>query len=241
MIRIGICDDSPAFLGQTKFMIDHWDGRPQNIITELFEDGDALIKAHAQAPFDILLLDVVMPLLSGIDAAKEIRDKDKTVKIVFLTSSAEFAVDSYTVKASNYLLKPIEPSRLFVCLDELIEEIGHHSKCLTVKGLDAIHRIPLTDIAYVEAQSKHIRFYLTSNKVIESVEPLYAYENVLTSEDGFFKCHRSYIVNMHHINRYSHTEAVMHSGYRIPISRSHQKTFEDVYFRVVFEKAGDNL
>ena len=100
MIRIGICDDSSAFLHQTKFMIDHWDNRPQDIITELFEDGDALILAHSQKPFDIILLDVVMPLLNGIEAANELREKDKNVKIVFLTSSPEFAVASYTVKVS---------------------------------------------------------------------------------------------------------------------------------------------
>lgn len=241
MIRIGICDDSAAFLSQTKFMIDHWDTCPQSIATELFEDGDALIQAHLQNPFDILLLDVVMPLLNGIDTAKEIRSKDKTVKIVFLTSSAEYAVDSYTVKASNYLMKPVVPEKLFACLDEIIADLHSVSKCLTIKGMDATHRIPLSDIAYIEAQSKHILFYLTGNRVIESIEPLYAYEGILTPEDGFFKCHRSYIVNMHHINRYSHTEAVMRSGYRIPISRSHQKAFEEIYFYVVFEKAGDSL
>ena len=76
-----------------------------------------------QKPFDIILLDVVMPLLNGIEAANELREKDKNVKIVFLTSSPEFAVASYTVKASNYLLKPVEPAKLFACLDELIIEI----------------------------------------------------------------------------------------------------------------------
>ena len=61
-----------------------------------------------------------MPTLNGIEVARKIRQNDKTVKIVFLTSSSEFAVDSYTVKANDYLLKPIEPTKLFDCLDELI-------------------------------------------------------------------------------------------------------------------------
>jgi len=241
MIRIGICDDSSAFLHQTKFMIDHWDNKPQNITTELFEDGDALILAHSRMPFDIILLDVVMPMLNGIETAKELRQEDKTVKIVFLTSSSEFAVDSYTVKASNYLLKPIEPDNFFACLDELISEIRSVSKRFTVKGLDATHRIPLSSIEYVESQSKHILIHTTENKTIESIEPLYAYENTLVVEDGFFKCHRSYIVNIHHIDNFSHSEVVMRSGSRIPISRSHQKIFEDIYFSVVFAKAGEEV
>ena len=241
MIRIGICDDSSAFLHQTKFMIDHWDNRPQDIITELFEDGDALILAHSQNPFDIILLDIVMPMLNGIDAAKELREKDKNVKIVFLTSSAEFALDSYTVKASNYLLKPLEPAQFFTCLDELIFDIKSVSKCIIVKGLDAVYRIPLSNIEHVESQSKHIIFYTSDNKTIESTDPLYTYENILLFEDGFFKCHRSYIINIHHVDSFSPSEVIMQSGCRIPISRSHQKSFEDIYFHVIFEKAGDNL
>lgn len=239
MIRIGICDDSSAFLHQTKFMIEHWDNPPQKITTELFEDGDALLSAHAKNPFDIILLDVVMPMLNGIEAARELRQGDKNVKIVFLSSSPEFAVDSYTVKASNYLLKPFEPARLFSCLDELISELKSASKCLTLKGLTATHKIPLCDIEYVESQNKHIVFYTVNNKVVKSTDSLYIYEEMLLIEDGFFKCHRSYIVNVHHIDSFSHSEIVMRSGSHIPISRSHQKTFEDTYFRIVFEKAGD--
>lgn len=241
MIRIAICDDSHAFLQETKFTIDNWDGSPRNIVTELYEDGDALISAHLKNPFDIILLDVVMPILNGIEAAKEIRDNDKNVKIVFLTSSPEFAVDSYTVKASNYLLKPLNSENLFSCLNEIISEIHTVSKYITVKGLHASHRIPLSDIEYVEAQGKHIIFSLTQNRVIESLVPLYAYDDLLLIDDGFFKCHRSYIVNINRIESYSHSEIVMNSGCIIPISRSSQKDFESAYFYVVFGKVGDSI
>lgn len=241
MLRIAVCDDSPAFLQQVQFMIEHWDDRPLNIVTELFEDGDALISAHSKRPFDIILLDVIMPLLNGIDTAKELREKDKNVKIVFLTSSAEFAVDSYTVKASNYLLKPVPPHKLFSCLRELIELIESSAKSITVKSINASHRIVLSDIEYVEAQGKHIVFHMIENKAIHSLEPLYLYEDTLGIDDGFVKCHRSYIVNIHYIDSYSHTEITTRSGSRIPISRSCQKEFEALYFRIVFGKAGDDV
>lgn len=242
MIRIAICDDCTAFLNQTKFMLDHWDAPVAcGITTELFEDGDALLSAHAQKPFDIILLDIVMPLLNGIDAARELREKDKTVKIVFLTSSAEFAVDSYTVKASNYLLKPINPDSLFACLSELLAEIQSVARYMVVRSLDATHRVALSHIEHVEAQLKRVAFFLKDNRVLESPEPFYTYENALMLDDGFFKCHRSYIVNIHHIDNYSHSEIVMRSGRRIPIARSCQKNFETAYFRVVFGKVGDAL
>lgn len=238
MIRIGICDDNCEFLQQIKHLIDHWNHPPQSVTAELFEDGDALILAHTRNPFDIILLDIVMPMLNGLETARELRQEDKNVKLVFLTSSAEYAVDSYAVKASNYLLKPVVPARLYSCLEELIAEVTISSKCLIVRGLDATHRLPLSAVEFIESQRKHIIFYTTEGKIIYSTDPLYTYEDTLTWEDGFFKCHRSYIVNIHHIDNYTHSEVVMRSGHRIPISRSNQKLFDDMYFRFIFEKAG---
>ena len=240
MIRIAICDDSPAFLNQTKFMIDHWDAPvPLRIATELFEDGDALLSAHAKKPFDIVLLDIVMPLFSGIEAARELRERDDTVKIVFLTSSTEFAIESYSVKASNYLLKPLHPDSFFNCLDELIGEIQTVAKRITIKGIEATHRLPVNDIIYVEAQRKHVVFHLSGDRSIESLEPFYSFEYLLLLEDGFFKCHRSYIVNIHRIDNYTPTEIVMTSGDQIPIARSCHKSFEAAYFHVFFGEVGD--
>lgn len=238
MIRIAICDDSPVFLNKLKSLIEHWENTLHPFTLESFEDGDTLISAHHKHPFDIILLDIIMPLLNGLDCAKEIREKDKNVKIIFLTSSTEYAIDSYGVKASNYLLKPIDINKLYCCLSEVISECSIHSKCINIKALDAVYTIPLSSIEFIESQSKHILFHTIQNKVIRSIEPLYIYEALL-HEDEFFKCHRSYIVNIHHINRYTHSEILMHSGERIPISRSNQKIFEDVYFRVMFDKVGD--
>lgn len=240
MIRIGICDDSIAFLEQVKFMIDHWDNKPQPISAEIFSDGDNLIQAHKEKPFDILLLDIVMPLLNGIDCAREIRFSDKTVKIIFLTSSSEFALESYSVKASDYLLKPVQPSRLFECLKELIPELQETSKTLTVKSYDSTHRLFLSNIEFIEAQNKNTFIALTNGKSITCHEPLYSYENKLTLSDGFYKCHRSYIINLYQVTSFTHKEVIMRSGFKIPIARSYQKEFESTYFSVLFGKAGES-
>ena len=123
MLKIAVCDDTHSFLIDTQEMIRQWPNRPAGMSVSLFCDADALIEAHKAEPFDIILLDVVMPLLNGIEAASEIRRQDRSVKIVFLSVSPEFAVDSYTVKADNYLLKPANRQQLFACLDELYAEL----------------------------------------------------------------------------------------------------------------------
>lgn len=238
-MRIAICDDCPEFLNHTKRIIDRWDRQRPGRTVDIFEDGDALIQAHAAKPFDIILLDVVMPLLNGIEAARELRQFDRTVKIIFLTSSPDFAVDSYSVKASNYLMKPLDAEKLYSSLDELAEEIREAARSITVKSANAIHRVEIERIEHIEAQNKHVLFSLSDGRTILSTEPLYTYESKLLLTDGFFKCSRSYIVNLHRIETYSLKEVTMRSGCRIPISRSCHKDFEAAYFELLFGKDGD--
>lgn len=239
MFRIAICDDMPAFLEKAEQCIQNWPHKPVSLAVQTFTDADALISAHSQSPFDIIFLDVVMPLLGGIEAAKEIRQQDKSVKIVFLTSSPEFAVDSYSVKASQYLLKPLDADRLYRCLDELEEDIRQNAKRILIRDRFAVHRITLQDIEFIESDNKCIHFSLADGTTLTSTEPLYQYENKLLLSDGFFKCNRSYIVNLYRINSFTSKEIRMQSGYRIPISRSFHKEFESSYFTALFGKAGE--
>lgn len=238
MLRLAICDDMPEFVLSTKELLEHWEGKPTDILLETFTDGDSLIKFHASNPFDIILLDVVMPLSNGIEVASEIRKFDKSVKIIFLTSSPDYAVDSYSVNATNYLLKPIDGNKLYSCLRILYAEIVEHTKYITVKSAAAVHRIALRNIDHVEAQGKKVLFVLCDGATIESTKPFYFYESQLLQEEGFLKCHRSYIVNAYKITTYTQKEIQMQLGCRIPISRSFHKEFEQAYFELLFRKEG---
>lgn len=239
MLRIAICDDMPVFLAQAKSLISEWKTGSDDVNIELFSDGDSLVDVHFRNPFDVILLDIVMPLINGIDTAAQIRNNDKSVKIVFLTSSPEFAIESYSVHANGYLLKPIDKAKLYKCLDELYEDISDNIKFVMIKDSPSAHRIELRSIEYVEAQGKHVIFAMRDGSCIKSSEPFYLYSEKLTVNDGFFKCHRSYIVNVFRINKYTPKEITMRSGYRIPISRTAHKDFEAAYFELTFGKVGD--
>lgn len=238
-VRIAVCDDMEVFSRHIYNVLSRWEERPANLIVETFDNADSLIAAHGKNPFDIILLDVIMPLLNGIVAAREIRQQDKNVKIVFLSTSPEFAVDSYTVKANNYLLKPLDPGKLYACMNELVDDLRGSPKTIVVKSIRAFHQIEVDKIEYVEAQNKRVLFFLCDGTTIEAVEPLYTYESQLTLDDGYFKCSRSYIVNIHHISTYGNKEVQMQSGCRITISRNRQKEFEAAYFETLFGKAGE--
>ena len=182
---------------------------------------------------------VVMHLLNGISAAGEIRETDRLVKIVFLTSSPEYALDSYRVKASDYLLKPVRQEALFHTMDELFRELRRETRSIALRTPGTVYRVELDKIEYMEAQNKRVLFVLTDGRTMVSVDPLYFYEQKLTPQDGFFKCNRSYIVNIYRIDSFSPKEARMRSGARIPISRSCHREFEAAYFSAIFGKAGD--
>ena len=182
-----------------------------------------------------------MPLLSGMETAKELRQSDKTVKLVFLTTSSDYAVDAFQVKASNYLLKPIGPAMLYRCLDELSEELHTSARRICIRGIHSMHQISVADIEYIESQNKRILFVLSGGQTILSCEPLYTYEEKLMLDEGFFKCSRSFIVNIHRIDTFTAKEIRTRSGARIPISRSCHREFEKAYFSVLFGKAGDDL
>lgn len=239
MLRIALCDDMPVYTQELQHLLEHWDKKPTTFNIEVFDNGDELLQAHIIAPFDIIFLDVVMPLLNGIETAKELRQHDKTVRIVFISSEKNYAVDSYSVKADNYLLKPVNIDALYTCVQELYEELQSHAKTITLHGATATYHVALNNIEYIEAQNKHVLFYLLDGKILQANQPLYSFEEKLVLQDGFYKCHRSYVANIHHISAYTATNIQFRSGRQVPISRGSYKAFESAYFDFLFGKVGE--
>ncbi|MEG0570521.1 MAG: LytTR family DNA-binding domain-containing protein [Oscillospiraceae bacterium] len=235
LIRIAICDDYKKSIDDTKQMLTSWSEESKiEVQISCYENGDDLIAKIVSNRFDIIFLDIVMPMLNGIDTAKELRTIDKTVKIIFLTSSPEFALESYSVKAMDYCLKPVVYEQIKAVMDECSLLLMKEPKNLTLKTVGGYQKIYIRDIEYIEAQNKRVFFFLRSNKSIEVVEPLYTFENKLSAEDGYFKCHRSYLVYIPNVDYFNTTEITTKSGRTIPIARGYAKNFQEAYFAVVF-------
>ena len=235
MIRIAVCDDSPEFLQQAVNMVERWSeesGVPAEIYR--FDNGDALLAKNAVTHMDIIFLDIIMPLQSGIDTAKELRQSDKAVKIIFLTSSPEFALDSYEVKAQDYLLKPVTYEKVKETLTECSHTFEEEPKNIVLKTAFGYQKLYFHDMEYAEAQNKRVVFYLRTGKTVESAESLHSLEDRLCLNDGFFKCHRSYLVYLPNVDHFSMTEIITKSGRSIPIARGYGKAFKEVYFAFVF-------
>ena len=122
MLRIAVCDDDAVFLQAAEQMIRRW-SEQSGVPTEIhrFDNGDELLAKCMVQRMDVIVLDIVMPLLNGMDAAKELRARDNAVRIIFLTSSPEFALESYEVRTFWYLLKPLDEVRFHAVLDSWYE------------------------------------------------------------------------------------------------------------------------
>lgn len=122
MTRLAFCDDDPNIHDQLTALLEKYrTQRKADLECTAFRSPlDLLAAIESGARYDILLLDVLMPAEDGITAAKEIRQYDKTVHIIFLTSSTEFAVESYVVGAYFYLLKPFSHAQLTARVKSLL-------------------------------------------------------------------------------------------------------------------------
>lgn len=235
-MRIALCDDSREFLDQMMGLMERW-SEQSGIQTEIycFDHGDALLAKSTEFHMDVIFLDIIMPLLNGMDTAKDLRQRDSAVKIVFLTSSPDFALDSYFVKAQDYLLKPVTYERIREVLDECSTTLHIEPKSIVLKTNLGFQKIYLHNIEFAEAQNKRVILYLCSGKNVEVVTPLYSFKDRFTDSDGFFKCHRSYIVYLPNIDHFNMTEITTRSGRKIPIARSYAKAFQEAYFSHMFE------
>lgn len=234
-MRIAICDDDKEELARISSFLDKYQREHNASLTyKAFHSGVELLSTVRSGDFALYLLDVIMPAVNGVEVAKEIRSFDTEAKIVFLTSSPEFAVASYTVKAMDYILKPVEEGRLFGVLNELMTDSQKPQEGLTVKAKSGITRILFSRLVYVEVVNKQVYFHLSDNSVREITARLSEFEQPLLARPEFMRVHRSYIVNLFQINELTANGLTTHQGNSIPVSRALYKEVRDAYVKQLF-------
>ena len=236
-MNIAICDDDLIYMNKIKEMTEKW-GKENNeeVIIYLFNHGDALINSYQKSHIDIILLDIMMPLLNGMETAREIRKQDPTIKIIFITSSPEFALESYDVKASGYLIKPTNEDKLFSLLNDCKQSFKYESPSIIVKTNHGYQKIYYHTIEYIEAQNKKVLFYLNNNTCIEVLDTFVHCSKELLSNNGFYQCHRSYLVYLPSIDHFTSVEIETKTHKKIPIARTYSKVFKEAYFDYMFKK-----
>ena len=237
MFKIAVCDDEKTYLDNIQDAIKRW-SEERNVTIDIaaFDNGDSLLEHLKTEKLDMVFLDIMMPLFNGMELAHEIRKNDSVLKIVFLTSSPEFAVESYDVKASGYLLKPLSYDKLCRVLDDTLHEEETEPDNVILKTIMGYQKIYFHDIECIEAQNKKVVFKKNDGSSIEVFNTFSNFADNLTMEKGFFKCHRSYIVYIPNIDHFSPLEITTKSGLKIPVARGYSKDFKEAYFSYMFKK-----
>lgn len=237
MIKIAFCDDDMEVLHQMNELLDRYRvERNEDITYAAFQSPfELLTEIEKGIRPDILFLDVVMPGQNGMDVAKEIRQYDTNMKIIFLTSSPEFAVESYSVGAYFYQLKPIWEESFFRLMDAVLAECEKKKKnSLILRSKDGITRIDLQQLEYCEVLGRKLLFHLENGAVLESAGSLDDLTGQLMQYSNFFRPHRSFLVNMEYIQNISSRSIKMVNDAEIPIPHGKCSEIKNTYMEYAF-------
>lgn len=239
MLHIAVCDDNIDELSNMVQLIDLYrTSRHLNCEHAVFPNGFELVSALEKGNrFDIYCLDIMMPGFTGIDAAKEIRTFDKTAPILFFTSSPEFALESYSVKAINYVLKPISKEKLFFTFDELLEQIKakEEEDAVIVKSNEGIQKILISNLAFAEVIGRNVLYHLRSGKVVECTKPFSSVCDSLLKYGCFIKPHRSFLVNMQYVDTIENHQITLQTLSTVPVAQGKVKEMKQQYLNYQME------
>ncbi len=241
MLRIAICDDNISDLSNMVSIVNDYIVMQKNrleIEYVAFQNAVDLIAAMESGQrFDVMLLDILMPLMNGMDAAKEIRQYNQDVKIIFSTSSPEFAVESYSVDAFYYAIKPIWKEKLVLLLDKVIADIKiAEGTSFLIKSKIGLTRIYTNRLEYAEVIGRTIFYHIIDGSVTEAVGSMIELEDELLDHTNFIKPHRSYIINMDFIDTLSNREIIMKSRTTVPVAKANYKAVKSAYLTYAFKE-----
>ncbi|WP_435790524.1 LytR/AlgR family response regulator transcription factor [Clostridium sp.] len=237
MINIAICDDD---IQEIKIISNFVSKNIEdlNLLFKItsFNDGQDLIDhmSCAKKNFDIIFLDIYMKTSNGIDIAREIRKFDNECKIIFITYSQEYVLDSYEVRATYYILKPVNEEKLSNAIKIAIKELDKENKQIFIINKKGIYRILYKDIVYAESKARIVNIYLKSHEIITFYSKLEDLFQRLKDE-RFLKSHKSFIVNMDYILKIENNSIFIIDNANIPISIANVTKIKGIYFNYLLK------
>lgn len=235
-MRIAICDDEEVQRKLLAGYLQEWaKARDIFLKTECFSSAESLEFAwEDDRNFDLLILDIEMGKLSGMELAVKIREKNEEVPVLFITGYEKYMAQGYEVSALHYLLKPVHKEKLFDALDRLRKTKKPEEK-FSFRREDSLLLLPASSIWYMEAMG-HKCLLAEGDLKHEVHMSISEAVSLFGGRKEFVQCHRSYIVNLQHASSIAKTEIVMDDGTRIPISRSAGKAVNEAFIRNYLKK-----
>lgn len=243
-MKVVVCDDSMEDLEQIKRLLTKYmetSGTAQ-LDVAYYTDSAALyqqIQAKAQA--DIYILDMIMSEKSGIDIGTLIRNNDEKSAIIYITSSDDFAFEAYGVHAVRYILKPVGEELFTEALDYAISGISRDKEDVvyTVKTKEGLVSVPYSRIEYIENYSRTLNICLTDQRTVQSIFIRRSFDEEIreiVAHGDFVQVHKSFLVNLRHVEKLASGSVLMKSGARIPVSKTRTADVKKEYLKFVSEQ-----
>lgn len=219
-MNIAVCDDEEIQRSLLKGYLEAWaEAGSHALRISLFSTGRQFLESLKETRFDIVLLDIQMPDMDGMSAAKALRETDGQTGIFFVTGYEDYLVQGYEVEAFRYLIKPVSEEKLCGALDLFLKKRDGQRKLLMAETPEGIRRMDAAEICYAEAFAHSCELH-TLSECITVKTGISALEKE-TEKLGlsFFRCHRSYLINIAQVRAVEKEAAVFPGGIRVPVSR----------------------
>ena len=226
MIHIAICDDEKHMSDHIRAMAsDFFRKKNREICFRTFSSGEELLSYDGQ--IDICFLDIQMKGMDGMETARKLRASKFRGFLIFITVLKEMVFQSFEVQAYDYLVKPVDEKQFGKTMERLYASMQNASEdsLLVQKGYEG-RIIREDEIVFCEIIDRKIYLNLTSGEVVDYYERIEHLESKLDSH--FFRCHRSYLINLKHLKGYKNGTAYMDNGKEVPVSRLRSKEFSGV-------------
>ncbi len=228
MWKVMICDDEPEMCAQIRQSLARFTQEcgAQFSIREC-HSGEALL-CRLEADTDLVFLDIRMEGLSGMEAARRLRKENRDVCLIFITTMTQYALEGYQVHAYGFLKKPLLYAQFrLLMLDALRSLAGKKEETITLKIGSEVHTVSLPRLLYLEVRNHEVRVVCTDG-VLSCYEAMSNMEQLLRGH-GFFRCHKSFCVNLRHITRITSAGVQMRNGDELPVSKHRRREFLEAF------------
>ena len=223
MIRIAVVEDNDECADGLSSLLAKFSVEcKERLDVKRFVNGLDFIDEY-DAGFDVVFMDIEMPLMNGLETARLLRERDSSVALVFLTVMSQYAICGYDVGAAYFLIKPVGYEELSDKLKRILEKRKTEEKYVLFSGQDGVTRVPYKKIVYVESRGHWCIFKTADGAEHRKLTPMKNVEAQLGA-DGFLRSSNSFLVNILYVDGWSGTDVSV-NGDSIPISRSRRKEF----------------
>lgn len=238
-MHIAICEDEKVVLDFETSLVTKWAadaGCPLELDTYISAE-QFLFESEDKAPYDVLIFDIQMKNMNGMELAKKLRTRGCDAVIIFITGVPDYAIEGYEVGAVRYILKPVKTELLNGLLDNVWAELKKKSEDFFVLGQGSnVEKISFDKIVYIEARGHYVFLKATDferewKAVFSETAETFEAQNKKNGKCNYFCLRRGLLVNLNHVEKITRTDCLLDSGEVLPVARGVYKDLNDAFIQ----------